>query len=238
MTKLHYIFLFVFLASCNYAVPNRPQISSGNQTIEKLPTGTIPGYQTIATEIIAPKCLGCHSSGGGSAGGVNLETYANVKGHLAAISSEVTSGSMPKNISPLSAKEKEVFLAWIDAGGPLDSMTPATGPTTSVPSPAPTPTPKPTPNPADVMPDPNKIDYQMVSTRVIGPRCISCHSDGGGNQAGINLETYESVFNERSGIKRQITNGSMPLPRSRPLTDIQKQIFLTWLNKGAPEIVP
>ncbi|MDD4975414.1 MAG: hypothetical protein PHY93_13730 [Bacteriovorax sp.] len=242
MTKIHFLSLFVLMTGCNYSVPKTQDTTSGNQTIQKLPTGTIPGYQTIAAGIIAPKCLGCHSNGGGNAGGVNLESYANVSGHLAAISSAVTSGSMPKYISPLTAKEKEVFLAWIDAGGPLDSPTPTVGSTSPTPSPtpAPVPTPSSTPTipPAEVMPDPNKIDYQMVNTRVIEPRCISCHSNSGGNSAGINLETYESVFNERSGIKSVISNGSMPRPTNRPLTSIQKQIFLTWLNKGSPETVP
>jgi uncharacterized membrane protein len=242
MTKIHFLFLFVVMAGCNYSIPKTQDTTSGNQTIQKLPTGTIPGYQTIASGIIAPKCLGCHSSGGGNAGGVNLESYAKVSSYLAAISSAITSGSMPKNISPLTAKEKEVFLAWIDAGGPLNSPTPIVGSTeptpAPIPVPVPTPVPAPAPAPTEVMPDPNTIDYKMVNARVIGLRCISCHSNSGGNSAGINLETYESVFNERSGIKSVISSGAMPLPRNRPLTTIQKQILLTWLNKGAPETLP
>ncbi len=230
------------MGGCNYSAPNvANQSTSGNATIEKLPTGTIPGYQTIATGIISPKCLGCHSSAGGNAAGINLETYSNVRLRLALISSAVTSDSMPIRISPLTSKEKEVFLAWIDAGGPINSMTVATGPTTPVmvppadPIPGPLPIPTPLPKP---IPAPNKIDYKLVNTQVIGPRCLSCHSDSGGNSAGINLETYESVFNERNGIKSVISSGSMPLPRNRPLTDTQKQTILTWLNKGSPETVP
>jgi uncharacterized membrane protein len=150
-----------------------------------------------------------------------------VKKNLIAISSATTSGSMPKNTS-LTAKEKEIFLAWIDMGGPVNSMDPAI---------APIPTSSPT-TLIDIMPASNTIDYEMVNTRVIGLRCINCHSNNGGNQAGINLETYENVFNERSSIYNQISKGSMPLPSKRPLTDIQKQIILIWLNKGAPMTLP
>lgn len=248
MTRLRYFFLFALYAGCNYSAPNvQPTTNSGDQSIEKLPTGTIPGYQTVATNIITPKCLGCHSDGGGNAGGVNLETYTNVKNNLEAVDNAIKSGSMPKNISQLTANQKEVFLSWLDAGAPFDSMTPSTvsttPPTVQVPTPTPTPTPptaqvpKPAPT-TEVMPASNTIDYKMVNARVIGLRCISCHSNNGGNSAGINLETYQSVFNERNGIKSAISSGSMPLPRSHPLTTIQKQIILTWLNKGAPETVP
>ena len=251
MTKLYFLFLFIlisaFASGCNYSVPKTQNTTTtGDQSIQQIPIGTIPSYQTIATSIIAPKCLGCHSSGGGNSGGVNLETYQNVEGHLPAISSAVTSGSMPRDGIILTAKEKEVFLAWIDAGGPLNSLTPTTGPTdiaitpTPVPAPVRLPTPVPvtipTPIATTTMPDPSTIDYKMVNTRVIGLRCISCHSNSGGNRAGINLETYESVFNERNGIKTQVSNGSMPT--GSPLTSIQKQIILAWLNKGAPETVP
>ena len=209
MTKLYFLFLFIlisaFASGCNYSVPKTQNTTTtGDQSIQQIPIGTIPSYQTIATSIIAPKCLGCHSSGGGNSGGVNLETYQNVEGHLPAISSAVTSGSMPRDGIILTAKEKEVFL--------------------------------PTPIATTTMPDPSTIDYKMVNTRVIGLRCISCHSNSGGNRAGINLETYESVFNERNGIKTQVSNGSMPT--GSPLTSIQKQIILAWLNKGAPETVP
>ena len=191
---------------------------SGNPAIEKLPNGSIAGYQLISTAIIAPRCLECHSASGGNAGGTNLESYSNVQANLASIRNEVTSGAMPKNRSPLSLKEKEVFLAWIDAGGPLETTTPTID------------------SPED-MPYLEKIDYQMVRTQVIGLRCISCHSDAGENQGAINLETYENVFEQKEAIKDAVGSGAMPLSK-RPLTFIQKEILLSWLEKGAPEGVP
>ncbi|MBC7538988.1 MAG: hypothetical protein H7281_09215 [Bacteriovorax sp.] len=229
MSKIILLFSFIFLTGCNYSISKKLGANSGNQAIERLPSGTIPGYQIIASGIIAPKCLECHSSSGRNAGGVNLESYTKVIGNLAAIRGEITSGSMPKNRPALSTKEKEVILAWIDAGGPLESTTLPTGSTDPIPTP--------TPIPPDV-PDPDKIDYQIVHTRVIGLRCIGCHSAKGGNKGGVNLETYENVFDQRDAIEDVIRSGDMPRPTTRPLTKVQKEIFLIWLEKGAPETVP
>jgi uncharacterized membrane protein len=219
MCKIFFIFLFIFLTGCNYSISKNLSQSSDNQSIEKLPPGTIPGYQIIATGIIAPKCLECHSNGGGNAGDVNLETYANVSGNLATIRGEITAGTMPKNRASLSAKEKEVFLAWIDAGGANEPTTPS-------------------PIPPDVMPDPDKIDFQMVQSRVIGLRCIGCHSAKGGNKGGVNLETYQNVFEQKDKFEDDVRSGDMPRPTTRPLTKIQKDILLIWLEKDAPEKVP
>ena len=235
MKKIYSLALVLLFASCNYSIPNVQNGISGNQILSTVPTGSIPSYQTITAGILVPKCLSCHSSGGGNAGGVNLETYASVSGHLAAVSSSITSGSMPKNSAPLTTREKEILLSWIDAGGPLNAIYPSVSSTPVVVATPPATTSTPS---IEVMPDVNKIDYKMVSDRVIGLRCISCHSNSGGNRAGINLETYESVFNERNGIKSTISNGSMPQPTNRPLSAIQKQIILTWLSKGAPETLP
>ncbi|MDD4973286.1 MAG: hypothetical protein PHY93_03000 [Bacteriovorax sp.] len=221
MSKIIFFFLFIFFTGCNYSIPKNLGASSGSQSIEKLPPGTIAGYQIIAAGIIAPKCLECHSNGSGNAGGVNLESYSKVSGYLAAIRGEIAAGSMPKNRSPLSTKEKEIFLSWIDAGGPRESSTLPPTPST----------------PPDVMPDPDKIEYQMVSSRVIELRCIGCHSDKGGNMGGVNLETYENVFDQRHAIRDAVSSGNMPLA-TRPLTNVQKQILLIWLEKGAPETVP
>ena len=237
MNKIYYFALTLIFVSCNYSIPNIQNGVSGNQVLNAVPIGSIPSYQTVATAIFTPKCLSCHSSGGGNAGGVNLETYASVTSHLAAVSSSITSGSMPKNSAPLTAREKEILLSWIDAGGPLNAIYPSVSSTPVVIATPPPITP-PTTTSTEVMPNVNMIDYKMVSARVLGLRCISCHSNSGGNRAGINLETYESLFNERSGIKSTITSGSMPQPTNRPLSAIQKQIILAWLSKGAPETVP
>ena len=194
MTKLYIIILFIFVTACNYSIPKAQDTTSGSQTIEQLPSGTIPGYQVIATEIIAPKCLGCHSSGGGNAAGINLETYANVSGHLAAISSAVNSGSMPKNIAPLTAKEKEVFLAWIDAGGPLVSPTPATSPTdptTSIPSTPPPPAPTPSYSPPPPLPPPLYPPPRYAS------------GGGGHSGAGRRLRARERVRGETAENSHQ-----------------------------------
>lgn len=213
MIQLLLVVFTIILSGCNYTIQKSPGANSGNQAISRLPPGTIPGYQLIASAIIAPKCLECHSSGGGNAGGVNLETYEALKNNLPSLRDEITSGRMPKNRGPLSASEKEVFLAWLDAGAPEVGSSPNNPP----------------------VPDPEFIDYQLVKTSVIDLRCIGCHSAKGGDKGGVNLETYENVFDQKDSIKSEIESGSMPRPKNKPLTDIQKRIFLSWIENGAPE---
>ena len=100
-----FILSFVFLTGCNYSISKNLSDISGSQAIEKLPTGTVASYQLIANGIIAPRCLECHSSGGGNQGGVNLESYSKVKANLADIHDDIVSGDMPKNRAPLTPKE-------------------------------------------------------------------------------------------------------------------------------------
>lgn len=223
MAKMIFYSLMIFLVGCNYSLTKKASGASGNEAIERLPSGMIPGYQLIATGIIGPRCLECHSNSGGNAGGTNLETYENLHANVALIRDEVASGRMPKNRPHLSPKEIEVLLAWIDAGGPREMPTQST---------------EPLPAPPGEMPDPEKIDYQMVRTQVIVPRCLGCHSAARGNKGGVNLETYENIFEAKDDIKEAVINGDMPRPKNRPLPGIQKQILLLWIEKGAPETVP
>ncbi len=208
---------------CNYSLSKTPlvfDLKEGNGSLEQLPTGTIVTYQVLNSSIIGPKCLECHSSAGGDAGGINLETYANVFDNMALIKSEVASDSMPKNRAKLTSNEKATLFAWIDAGGPKDG-----GATTP-----PTPPTPPTPEPPQV----EVINYEMVNIKVIQPRCLNCHSEAAGNRGDVNLETYENVAALASVIESEIQSGSMPRPRNKPLTPEQKELILKWIANGSP----
>ena len=91
------------------------------------------------------------------------------------------------------------------------------------------------------MPDADKIDYEMVNTTVIKTSCLGCHSQAAGNKGDVNLESYEGVSSELADIKTDILDGSMPKIKrngGKPLTEIQKQIVLKWIDKGAPRTIP
>jgi hypothetical protein len=155
---------------------------------------------------------------------------------MASIRAEVTSGRMPKNRIPLTANEKEFFIRWMDLGAPRESEMknpiPLPGPD---PAPIPVPSPPPPPPIEESKPELDKPDYQLVRTQIIVPRCLGCHSDAGKNKGGVNLETYQNIYELKDLIKEEIESNSMPKPTTRPLTVAQKQMLLLWLDIGAPE---
>jgi uncharacterized membrane protein len=238
MQKFLLLFLCFGSFGCNYSLSKisaAQRGTGGSGSIEALPPGTLVGYQVIATSIMQPKCLECHSGAGGDAGGINLETYENVAANLGIIKSEVQSNSMPKNRPVLTAKEKEILFTWIDNGGPRTTTSTPTPPTPPLPPTPPTPPAPPVEPPVPpTEPDVQFITYEMVNTQVLAPRCIGCHSAEGGKRGDVNLETYENVVGSISDIEEAIESGSMPRPRNRPLTPEQKKLILTWISRGAP----
>lgn len=224
------LLLLLSLSGCNYNLSKSPlSFKEGNAGLEQIPAGTIVSYQVIHTTIMQPKCLECHSAAAGDAGGINLENFANVTANLDIIKSEVVSDSMPKNRAKLTAKEKDLLVKWIDAGGPLNAVT-TTDPQSPTPTPLPTPDPVPTPKP-----DVQFISYEMVHINVIQPRCLNCHSEAAGNRGDVNLETYENVAALSSVIEEEIKSGSMPRPKNKPLTPEQKEMILKWIANGSPK---
>lgn len=225
MIKILWLLCCVLQVGCNYSLTKSPlQFREGQGSLEQIPAGTLLSYDFIAKNIIGPKCLECHSKTGGDADGINLETYENVTANLGLIRSEVASDSMPKNRTRLSLKEKQLLFTWIDAGAPI----------TIKPTPPP-PTPIPGSDPPIPTPEIELLNYEVVKKEVLVPRCLSCHSNEGGNRGKINLETYESVATVASEISKEIESGSMPRPRNKPLTPEQKTMILKWIQIGFPE---
>jgi len=182
-----------------------------NRAIETLPPGSVVSFQKLKTMIIGPKCLNCHSAASGNAGGVNLENYENTFSNLSLIKSEVTAGTMPpRTKTPLTQTEKDILISWINAGGPEGGVD----------------------NPSK--PPIEKINYATINTKVLIPKCITCHSDRGGNKGDVNLESYENVLGLSNSIESEIESGSMP-PKKKPLTPEEKSLILKWLSMGAPK---
>jgi uncharacterized membrane protein len=207
------------LVGCNYSLTKTPQVNDGIGEVQVL------SFQTVNKSIIQPKCLECHSSAGGDAGGINLESYEQVMRHISSIQSEIASDSMPKNRGKLTAREKKMVLDWIVAGAPRNPSD-STGPTQPTQPPEPKP---PQPSEPEV-----KFTYERVNREVIAPRCLNCHS-ASANRGGVHLETYESVVENANAIESEIQSGSMPRPLNKPLTPEQKELILKWLSMGTPK---
>ena len=177
-------------------------------------------YQTVNKEIFQPKCISCH----GVSGGVNLESYAEVKKHLSAIERTViVDKTMPKNGS-LSNGQRELLAAWIRAGAPEN------------------PEPEPTPEPL-------KPYFTSIKAKIIDRRCIVCHSTGGA-ASGVPLGTLKEILDsprelvlpgnpDESGLiiaVERTDKKRMPPPENgNPLSQEEISVLRKWIENGAPE---
>ncbi len=76
------------------------------------------------------------------------------------------------------------------------------------------------------------LDYQTVRKTVIGPQCLNCHSNSGGNKGSLNLETYEAIKSNLNQIYyRSIEVGDMP---EDGMDANLREILKVWIENGAP----
>lgn len=83
------------------------------------------------------------------------------------------------------------------------------------------------------------INYQFVNAQVFEPHCVLCHGLAGGNKGDINLETYENVLANLTGIEEAVfIEESMPPKKAGgPLPAYEKSILRMWIDAGAPKEV-
>ncbi len=112
----------IYLDGCGYALDAIHPTTLSNDGGSSSQSSTVPAnqidYAVIRTEIFAPHCYECHSLAGGNAGGINLETYLNIKSNLSDIQIDMADDSMPKDRPPLSSAEKNLLALWISQGAP------------------------------------------------------------------------------------------------------------------------
>ncbi len=211
-------------------------------------------FKNIYDSVLKSSCVNCHKQSptdpsNVGADDVNLEDYAHTSKHLHEISKAVQKDRMPKKpLPPLTQKQKDYLIAWIDAGGfengkpqqPTPPPAPAPVPTpTPVPTPAPAPVPAPVPTPIPAptpTPEPQPLTYDVINTKVIQTNCLKCHKHTDDDDSDkIFLTTYEEVFANRNGVESEIKDGEMPPKRGIPLTDEQRNMILDWIKAGAPQ---
>lgn len=79
----------------------------------------------------------------------------------------------------------------------------------------------------------DELDFALVNEKIFKPSCVGCHSEAAGNSGGVNLESYESVFEHVPQIKMEVTGGMMP-PKSE-LSEKQTRLLADWIDAGALE---
>lgn len=82
---------------------------------------------------------------------------------------------------------------------------------------------------------PVNLDYQTVRSQVFEAYCFKCHSQSGGNKAGINFESYSNTIAVGPSVIRDaIATDFMPQRGTLPLP--LKNLLLSWIDAGAPEV--
>ena len=140
---------FVSIITLSCGMPSKSDLNFSNSgSQQSLDPDMVVNYSVIKSEVLAPKCLSCHS---------NVATENGLKAWVtpgkpdsSAFFTLSENGSMPKNGTPLSTRELELIKMYI------------------IQLAAPTPTPTPTPT---------GITFAKIKTQVLDPyRCTSCHS--------------------------------------------------------------
>ncbi len=179
-------------------------------------------YADVRDQIIAPRCLSCHTGGGR----LSLQTYAEVKANLTQIERmALTEQQMPPG-NPLGSEQRSLLERWIRAGAPEFG-----GPG---------------------VPDatPLKSNFASILSKIIEPKCLGCHA-ATGPAARVPLKTLDDLLNsprnllmpgatDGSGLWKALsrTDSSRMPPVSSGLAALSPDeltMVRTWIETGAPE---
>jgi uncharacterized membrane protein len=239
---LRLIILVLLVLSCNKKSKlkfqdNRPQV---NQPQVNRPVLESISYADVKTKVFDVSCVRCH----GNDGGVTLETYEEVFHEMELIRiTTLEEHSMPKG-SSLSAEQIEVLTAWINAGGPNESVNIREPSTPTEPPVVVTP---PTEPPVVITPPTEPVViFDTIKSDIIENKCMGCH-------ARPNL-LEKFPLNSRDGMlqkgllvpgnaevsllyKTLLPTARKVMPPNRPnvkqLTQEEINAIKTWIDNGA-----
>lgn len=230
MTRLTNIVMIAFLLTgCSYSVQKNelPAVPSPSNFLTSELT-----YASVYAKVLRTSCNGCH----GTSGGINLESYENVRANLTKVfQSTIVERKMPKSPNPpLTSEQLGLLNAWIQAGAPV------TAPGVDEP---PLPVLEPT--------------FASIKTNILEPKCLSCHSPGKAVER-IPLVTVQDLLDspleivipgnaDESGIilavTGQLTEKLMPPEKDSSgnptgfarLSADEIGVLRDWINRGARE---
>jgi uncharacterized membrane protein len=208
-----FIAVFLLLGACNYnKVKSKPM---GAASLSKAQIEN-PDFETLKAAVIGPKCLSCHSAGGGNQGGTNLESYSAVKSKLnRVLYRALDARDMPPR-EPLNEMEARILSAWADAGAPEKVI----GGVNDKPG-------------ADLERGPT--NWAKIRDGIFKVKCLDCHQ-APNPEAGLEL-TDLTVVRANMGkiVDRVFIKNDMPLAPYPAFTPVENRIFTKWLANGTPE---
>lgn len=255
------VLVFLLTVGCDYRVQHDP---SGALTPAEggLATGALVDYSLVQNTVLVT-CQSCHA--GQTQPALNSLQAVRASANLAL--SEVEGGDMPPpraGYQPLSACQQAILRKWIELGTPETSDV-TVGSLSECAQNKPG-EPNTNPNPGDAAGDTSgdtaggapgvkpigeeALTYQTFLTRILQPKCMSCHSPGGDPEAsGIlfypysELKSHKRLFTgpgKKSKFVRLVTRrdgNQMPPPEATvaPLTQEEVDFAIRWIDAGLPE---
>jgi uncharacterized membrane protein len=211
--KKYFIFnLMIFsLFGCNYnRVKGNSDLSANPENLHSASFEAFD-YSSIKASVLDVSCVGCHSNAGGNQGGLNLESYDNVKAASAKIYYRTIEAKNMPPVAVLSESSFGLLKNWIEIGAPEKSTTKRqlkfSGP----------------------------LNWAVIKDLVLQPNCLQCHSQPDPVQ-NLDLSSY-SVFVSNIGkiIDRAIVKQDMPISPYPNLSAQEKELLLKWISEGMPQ---
>lgn len=180
--------------------------------------GVPPNFSVIQSNILQPKCVMCHSASGGNAGGINVETYANVMASITQIQNAiVVAQSMPPGQS-LTSSLRQLFATWVADGEPETSSSPEM--------------------PTEIAQNQTSVQptFSSISENIFTPKCASCHSPSGP----MPVTNYNYLISSgwvvpdnlnNSTLYQAVKNGTMPPSGALAQSDVDT--IGQWITDGA-----
>jgi hypothetical protein len=80
------------------------------------------------------------------------------------------------------------------------------------------------------------VTYTNYISHVLKNNCSTCHGkDGSAPQYWFNTNSYENAVKYGTRIMETIVENSMPPPPRKPFSEVDKELFKAWVNRGSPE---
>ncbi|MEO8412690.1 MAG: hypothetical protein ABI472_03490 [Ginsengibacter sp.] len=80
------------------------------------------------------------------------------------------------------------------------------------------------------------VTYTNYIHNVVQSNCSTCHGKkGSAPHYWYNTNTYQNAVEHGTRMMETIVESSMPPPPRKPFSEIDKNLFKAWINRGSPE---